>query len=71
MTRIRIGLLIIRAWVEPGSSSPLRAQIRLTTDVTDGFESSLIVSQEDVAIPGDRLRRPSDFARTTTPSYLC
>jgi hypothetical protein len=31
------GLLIIRAWVERGSSKPLRAQIRLTTDVASGF----------------------------------
>jgi hypothetical protein len=54
MTRTRIGLLIIRAWVEPGSSSPLRAQIRLSTDVTDGFERSLMVSQEDVAIQAVR-----------------
>lgn len=33
------GLLIIRAWVEPGSSKPLRAHIRLTTDVATGFAS--------------------------------
>ena len=31
------GLLIIRAWVEEGSSKPLRAQVRLTTDVAAGF----------------------------------
>jgi len=35
------GLLIIRAWVEQGSSKPLRAQIRLTTDVGAGFASEL------------------------------
>ena len=35
------GLLIIRAWVEQGSSKRLRAQIRLTTDVTAGFASEL------------------------------
>ena len=40
------GLLIIRAWVEPGSSSLLRAQIRLTVDVARGFERSLTVSRE-------------------------
>jgi len=32
------GLLIIRAWVEPGSSEPLRAHVRLTTDIAGGFE---------------------------------
>jgi hypothetical protein len=31
------GLLIIRAWTEPGSSKPLRAHIRFTTDIGDGF----------------------------------
>jgi len=40
-----VGLLIIRAWVEPGSSSPLRAQIRLTTDVSHGFERSLALTE--------------------------
>jgi hypothetical protein len=46
VTRTRTGLLIIRAWVEPGSSSPLRAQIRLTTDVSRGFDRSRTISQE-------------------------
>jgi hypothetical protein len=46
----RTGLLIIRAWVEPGSSSPLRAQIRLTTDVAWGFERSLIITQGDAVM---------------------
>ena len=31
--------MIIRVWIERGSSSPLRARIRLTTDVEAGFES--------------------------------
>ena len=46
MTRTRAGLFIIRAWVEPGSSSPLQAHIRLTTDVAHGFEPSLTLTQE-------------------------
>jgi hypothetical protein len=37
----RTGLLIIRAWIEPGSSKPLRAQIRLTTDVAAGLQSEM------------------------------
>jgi hypothetical protein len=37
MARDRTALLIVRAWVEPGSASPLRAQVRLTTDVAAGF----------------------------------
>ena len=39
-----VGLLIIRAWVEQGSSKPLRAQIRLTTDVAAGFERELTLA---------------------------
>jgi hypothetical protein len=50
MTRSRTGLLIIRAWVEPGSSSPLRAELRLTTDVSEGFERSLTVAREEAVV---------------------
>jgi hypothetical protein len=50
VTTTRTGLFVIRAWVEPGSSSPLRAQIRLTTDVAQGFERSLTVAQEDAVV---------------------
>ena len=39
------GLFIIRAWIEEGSSVPLRAHIRLTTDVSSGFEDSMTLSQ--------------------------
>jgi len=41
MAPTRTGLLIIRAWIEPASSSPLRARIRLTTDVATGLEGEL------------------------------
>jgi uncharacterized protein YrrD len=41
------GLLIIRAWVEKASAKPLRAHIRTTTDVSQGFENELTVA--DVA----------------------
>jgi hypothetical protein len=50
VTIFRTGLLIIRAWVEPGSSSPLRAQIRLTTDVSGDFERSMTVSEQDAVV---------------------
>jgi hypothetical protein len=50
MTATRTGLLIIRAWVEPGSFSPLRAQIRLTTDVASGFERSLTITQTEAVV---------------------
>jgi hypothetical protein len=45
MPASRTGLLIIRVWIEEGSSEPLRAYIRLTTDVSSGFEDSMTLSQ--------------------------
>jgi hypothetical protein len=50
VTTSRIGLFIIRAWVEPGSSSPLRAQIRRATDVSQGFEQGLTVTDEEAVV---------------------
>jgi hypothetical protein len=41
----REGLLIIRAYVEERSASPLRAHIRLTTDVAAGFERSVTLAE--------------------------
>jgi hypothetical protein len=54
MTTSRVGLCIIRAWVEPGSSAPLRAQIRLTTDVSQGFEQSLTIAEKDAVVESVR-----------------
>jgi len=50
VAKTRTGLLIIRAWAEPGSSSPLRLQIRLTTDVSLGVERSETTTEADAAI---------------------
>ncbi len=47
MASDRSGLLIIRAWTEPGSSETLRAHVRLTTDVSAGFERTLTFSQSE------------------------
>jgi hypothetical protein len=44
----KTGLLIIRAYVEAGSSAPLRAEIRLTSDVSAGIERSLTLADRDV-----------------------
>ena len=41
------GLLIIRAWTEPGSSDPLRAQVRLTTDVSAGMQHVMTLCRPD------------------------
>jgi hypothetical protein len=50
VTKPRIGLFLIRAWVEPGSSSPLRAHIRRTTDVSQGFEQRLTVTEKEEVV---------------------
>ncbi len=31
-------LLVIRAWIESGASVPLRAEVRVSSDVSAGFE---------------------------------
>jgi hypothetical protein len=54
VTRPRTGLLIIRAWIEPGSSSPLRAQLRIATDVSVGFDASRTLTREDAVIEAVR-----------------
>lgn len=41
------GLLIIRAYAETASSAPLRAEIRLTSDVSAGIERSLTLADSD------------------------
>jgi hypothetical protein len=46
----RTGLLIIRAWAEPGSSSPLRLQIRLTTDVSLGVGRRETITDADAVV---------------------
>jgi hypothetical protein len=50
VARPRTGLLIIRAWIEPGSSSPLRIQLRIATDVSAGFEESRTLTREEAVI---------------------
>jgi hypothetical protein len=45
----RTALLIIRAWVEEGSLEPLRANIRLTTDIAAGFQRTVTLARpEDI-----------------------
>jgi hypothetical protein len=41
--------MIIRTWIEEGSSESLRARIRSSTDVSAGFERTLtVLRSEDV-----------------------
>jgi hypothetical protein len=46
-SRLQAALLIIRAWVERGSFRPLRARIRLTKDVSNGFEKTATVTSPE------------------------
>ncbi|HET7722627.1 MAG TPA: hypothetical protein VFK43_21860 [Acidimicrobiales bacterium] len=43
----KTGLLIIRAWVEEGSSEPLRANVRATTDVGTGIERTVTLTRAE------------------------
>ncbi len=45
----RTGLLIIRAWVEEGSRRPLRVQIRLSTDISEGIQQTMTLSDAKAA----------------------
>ena len=47
MASNRTGLLIIRAWMEEGSSEPLRAHIRMSDDVADGFRRTVTLSRPE------------------------
>ncbi len=43
-------LLVLRAWIEHGSSLPLRAYIRETGDVSLGFEHSSTETDVEAAV---------------------
>lgn len=45
MPRHRTGLLIVRAWVEPGSTEPLRAHLRVMDDIEVEAERNLTLAQ--------------------------
>jgi hypothetical protein len=49
-----VALLVLRAWIELGSSLPLRAYIRETADVSRGFERSSTVTDVDAAVDAVR-----------------
>lgn len=40
-----VALLTIRTWCEEGSSKPLRAEIRMTRDVSSGFQTVWTVAE--------------------------
>jgi hypothetical protein len=45
----------VRAWVKPGSSSPLRAHIRRATDVSQGLEQGLAVADKEAVVVAVRV----------------
>ena len=55
MSSDRTGLLIIRAWIEEGSEEPLRASVRLTTDLAVGIERSVTLTDADATADMVRL----------------
>ena len=73
MTNLRGALLIIRARVERGSSASLRADIRLSKDLSNGLEQTVTVTSpeagaeivkgwlEDV-VEADRVEEAADQA---------
>jgi hypothetical protein len=67
MATTRTGLLIIRTWTEEASTHPLRARIRLTTDVANGFESEVTVADvKDVCLAVEAwLHAIMEVAQTT------
>ena len=44
------GVLIIRAWVEVGSVTPLRARLRITSDISSGIERSVTLTEPDAVL---------------------
>lgn len=48
------GLMVLRVSVERGSSHPLRAHIRETSDVTHGFERSFVLSDVETTLQSVR-----------------
>jgi hypothetical protein len=43
----KTALLIIRVWIEEGSSEPLRAHVRMTESVSEGFRRALTLSRAE------------------------
>lgn len=39
--------MVIRAWIEKGSTKPLRAEVRHTRDVSTGFDAESTLTEPD------------------------
>jgi hypothetical protein len=63
------GLLIIRAYLETESSAPLRAEIRLTSDVSAGIEHELTLVDADRVTEVVRSWLLDDILKTPAGSH--
>ena len=74
MADLRTALMMIRAWVERGSSAPLRVTLRHTKDVANGIEQSVTFTTPeagaaavkiwlDEVVEADRVDEVADAAR--------
>jgi hypothetical protein len=50
MDRVHTGLMVIRAWIEEGSTKPLRAEVRHTSDVSIGFDAEANLTDPDAVV---------------------
>lgn len=50
MSEDRVGLLLIRVWTEEGSTAPLRARIRQTTDVAGGMRDGVTATDQEAVV---------------------
>jgi hypothetical protein len=50
MDRGRTGLMVIRAWIEKGSTKPLRAEVRRTSDVSTGFRAEATLTEPESVV---------------------
>jgi hypothetical protein len=41
------GVLIIRTWIESGSAEPLRARLRITSDISKGIERTITLTESE------------------------
>jgi hypothetical protein len=57
-----VALFTVRTWFEEGSSTPLRAEIRMTSDVSSGFQTVSAVTQREQVMDAVRTFLDSVFA---------
>jgi hypothetical protein len=47
MTRQQTGLMVLRVWIEEGSTRPLRVDVRQTSDLSNGSFRTLTLTDID------------------------